>query len=91
MADWIDDIAAEHDHEILRVDGFDDCCVGLVERFGMPPVLLYDKAKMITKMVAEGMSEDDAEEFYAFNQIGAWLGDGTPVFLITESPQRDPE
>jgi hypothetical protein len=28
-----------------------------------------------------GMSEEEAEEFYEFNTIGAWMGDGTPIFV----------
>jgi hypothetical protein len=27
------------------------------------------------------MSEEEAYEWFEFNQIGAWLGDATPCFL----------
>jgi hypothetical protein len=81
---WIDDVAdADAGIEILRMDGYDDCVVGLVERFGQDPILCYDKAKILAKMVADGMTEEEAEEFFEFNQIGAWVGVGTPCFLTS--------
>jgi hypothetical protein len=27
------------------------------------------------------MTREEAEEFFEFNTIGAWLGDATPVFI----------
>jgi hypothetical protein len=27
------------------------------------------------------MTEDEAEEYFEFNVIGAWVGHGTPVFV----------
>ena len=27
------------------------------------------------------MTEEDAEEFFSFNQIGAWWGETTPCFI----------
>jgi hypothetical protein len=31
--------------------------------------------------VAQGLTEDDAAEFVGFNQIGAWVGENTPLWL----------
>jgi hypothetical protein len=84
---WIDDIADRYEGvEILRMDGYDDCVVGLVTRIGHTPILCYDRAKIIAKLVAEGMDEDEADEFFEFNQAGAWVGQGTPCFL-SERPE----
>ena len=71
--------------EFLKMDGYDDCIIGVCERFGQEPILAYDKHKIISKMVEEdGMDIEEAEEFFAFNQIGAWMGDKTPCFISTE-------
>ena len=67
--------------EMLQMDGYDDCVVGTVSRFGMSPVLCYDLHKVIAKMVADGMTEEEAYEYYNFNMIGAWVGEGTPAFI----------
>ena len=66
---------------MLKMDGFDDCVVGICERFGMEAVLAYDRDKVIAKLMGEGMTEEDAEEFFEYNQIGAWMGERTPVFV----------
>lgn len=67
--------------DLLKMDGFDDCMVGICERFGMEAVLAYDRDKVIAKMVGDGMTVDEAEEFFEYNQIGAWMGERTPVFV----------
>jgi hypothetical protein len=36
---------------------------------------------VITKLESDGMSRDEAEEWFEFNQIGSWVGDSTPCFL----------
>lgn len=83
---WIDDLADAHDHEILRLDGFDDCCVGLVARAGMDPVLLYDRAAMVERLVEAGASPEAAEAHVT--EIGVWAGDGTPAFLVERAPSE---
>jgi hypothetical protein len=67
----------------LVMDGFDDCIVGFLERFGLPePILVYDREKVIRKLMDNGIETyEEAEEFYNFNQLGSWLGEGTPAFL----------
>jgi len=32
-------------------------------------------------MERDGMDYDTASEFFHFNTLGAWAGDGTPLFL----------
>jgi len=73
------------EYELLTMDGYDDCIVGVVERFGQNPIVCYDKDKVLRKLVEDGCSEDEAEEFFCFNQIGAWMGDATPCFLSTNA------
>jgi hypothetical protein len=67
--------------ELLVMDGYDDCIVGVVERFGQEPIVCYDKDKVIQKLQGGGMSRDEAIEFFEFHQLGAWIGDLTPCFL----------
>ena len=66
---------------MLTMDGYDDCIVGIVERFGSPPIVCYDRDQVLEKLGKDGMSRDEAEEFFEFNQIGAWVGEETPCFL----------
>ena len=67
--------------DMLVMDGYDDCIVGVVERFGQPPIVCYDRDKVIKAHMKDGMDYEEAEEFFEFNQIGAWLGESTPCFI----------
>lgn len=73
------------EHELLTMNGYDDCIVGIVERFGQNPIVCYDKEKVIQNLEADGCTSGEAEEFFYFNQIGAWVGDDSPCFLSENS------
>jgi hypothetical protein len=62
-------------------DHFDHAIVGIVVGFGQEPAVLYDQAKVLAAM-AKDMGEEDAQEWFDFNTIGAYLGDHTPRFLV---------
>lgn len=79
----LDDLIAEYP-DLLIPTGMYEVIVGVVERFGMNPVALIDKSKVIQNYMNDGMSENEAEEFFEFNCIGAWVGDQTPAFLIAK-------
>jgi hypothetical protein len=77
----LDELCDEQGLEVLKMDGYDECVVGTVSRCGMSPVLCYDVEKVLENLQRQGMTRDEAEEFFEFNQAGAWMGDGTPCFL----------
>ena len=78
----MDEKADEYDGEMMRMSGYDDCCIGVVERFGMNPIFCYDVEKVVKKNMSMGMSEDDAWEYFHINQLSAWVGKGTPCFIF---------
>lgn len=66
---------------------FDPAIIGIVRRFNAEFVL-YDEDKVI-EIIEAGMDEgeyswDEAREYYEFNVVGAWVGDGTPAFLTSD-------
>jgi hypothetical protein len=75
------------ENEMLLMDGYDDCIVGVVERFGQNPIVCYDKDSVLRKLESYGMSRGQATEFFYYNQIGAWMGDATPCFLSSNETQ----
>ena len=80
LADQLLDLGVD---SALIMDGFDDCAIGILERYGMEPVVLYDKKLVIQKLVDEGCdSYEGALEYYEHNQLGAWHGNKTPGFLV---------
>ena len=77
------DVIAEVCPEALKMDGYDDCIMGLCHQFGRPPVIAYDRDKVIKKLMKD-MTWEEAEEYFEFNQIGAYMGEHTPVFISTK-------
>lgn len=66
---------------ILLADGFERALVGIGWRF-REPVAIYDRATCLDILqTRDGMSEEDAVEFFEFNVEGAYVGDSTPVYL----------
>ena len=74
------DRLAEEFPDLMRMDGFDDAILGVVERIGLQTVC-YDLNKVIEILMKQGMNEQDAWDWYQFNMLGAWVGEATPVFL----------
>jgi hypothetical protein len=80
-----EEIAGTSDLELTFFDGFDDCILGLVRRFSGPTTVLYDRAKCIDALVKDqGMTHEEAEEWMGFNVEGAWVGESTPSFALTQ-------
>jgi len=84
LTETLTDLGAE---DALIMDGFDDCILGILERFGIDqPIVVYDREKVIAKLIdRDGMTHEEALEFYYFNQLGGWHGEKTPAFLIKMS------
>ena len=80
LAEQLIDLGVE---SALTMDGYDDCAIGILERYGMNSVVIYDKDKVIQQLMDEGIpTYGEALEFYEYNQLGGWHGDLTPGFLI---------
>ena len=69
------------DSELLKADGFDECIIGICDRYGQEQLVAYDKEKVIKKLMKDKMSYEEAIEYFEFNIIGAWVGEKTPVFI----------
>ena len=64
----------------LVADGFDDAIIGIDEENGK---IVYDIDKVITILMRDDMSMDEAYEFYYYNIVGSYVGDNTPIFIRT--------
>lgn len=80
------------DVEIMTCDGLEDAFLGVVERFSQQAVALYDRDKVIQIFITrDGMTLEQAEEFFDYNVQGAWVGEGTPAFVtFAERPSSVP-
>ena len=61
LPQWLEYIQDQLSEGAMKIDGYDDCICGIVERYGMETVLLYHTDTIIEKMVDEdGMDYSDA-------------------------------
>jgi len=81
---------AEENPDALLANGFEAAFIGVCRRFGQPPLAAYDVAECLRILVdRDEMSYEEAEEYFEFNVIGAWMGEHTPVFVVTSSAKFD--
>lgn len=86
------DRLAEANPEALLADGFEAAYIGICRRFSTV-VAAYDYNKCIEILMnRDGMSGEEAEEFFEFNTLGAWVGEFTPAFIevIASIPSDTP-
>lgn len=70
------------DEPMQIMDGFDGCLLGTVTLTDGTTTLVYDRALVIKQLMRDGpMSYQDAREYHDFNQAGAYVGPGTPLFV----------
>jgi len=78
------DELAELNPEALVADGFSEAYIGYASpQFNAPPLAVYDSAECVRiLMERDGMDYAEALEFFEFNVRGAYVGEGTPLFLV---------
>ena len=78
---------AELDPDLLLADGWDAQILGTAYSPGRKLLVVYDGDAIINVMInRDGMSPEEAEEFFDYNIEGAWMGERTPVFVRRFSP-----
>ena len=78
----IRDYIADINPDFLLMDGFDDCILGVVTHCGTDQFVIYDYDKVIAKNMSHGMTEEEAIEYFNFNQECAYVGEHTPAFAV---------
>lgn len=77
VCEWYED----EEDPLIEYPDLREFVVGVVSRFGQPPVLCYDRTRVLEHYQSEGMSYEEAVEWFEFNVIGAYVGERTPCFL----------
>lgn len=74
-------VAAKHMREVpLSLDGFDRCCLGISDGF-VREAFVYSVDRIVEQLESNGMSTDEAFDYFEYNVSGGWLGEGTPIFI----------
>ena len=69
------------EEDLLKADGFNDAIIGL-DNSNMR--LIYSKSICIEILMSDGMTEEDALEYFEFNVSSAWVGDMTPIWCLDD-------
>lgn len=67
----------------LKADGFEPAFVGVaMQCCNRPDLMVYDYDKAVELLqTRDGMTWEEAAEYLDFNVLGAWMGEGTPIFM----------
>ena len=64
----------------LSEEEYDAAIIGVVERAGGSAVIAYDTQKILS-ILERSMPMEDAQEYFDYNILGAYMGDKTPVYI----------
>lgn len=74
-------VIADYNQQAIILDGLDEALVGYIELEGFPIKALYDTERVIEILVKrDGMTLEEAEEYFDYNIRGLRVGDCTPAF-----------
>jgi hypothetical protein len=72
----------EIDPDLLLADGWDDQVIGTAYTPGHGTRVVYDGDAIVRALVVrDGLTFEEAEEFFGFNIEGAWVGERTPIYV----------
>jgi hypothetical protein len=60
---------------------YDAAIIGIAERAGGMHVVAYSSALCIEALKKDGWDGEDAQEWFEFNTVSSYVGEGTPIFI----------
>lgn len=71
----------------LRMQGWDDCLMGVAFRCGKPDLFVYDATEIVKKLMETGdLTKEEAFSHFQKNIAHKWLGEGTPLMFAPMAP-----
>jgi len=66
---------------MLEADGLKKAFLGIGRRCGQPDIAVYSIPKVLEVLQEDGMTYEEAVEYFEFNTLGAWVGEETPMWM----------
>jgi len=67
---------------MLKADGFNEAIIGMCMDIATGGErIIYDANKCIDILIEQGMSDEEAIEYFEFNVGGSYVGGSTPVWM----------
>ena len=80
IKELIIEMLSENEEESLFADGFDEAILGL-DSLSLRVIYSVSMCYSILQQ-RDGMSYEDAVEFFSFNVLGSYMGDKTPIWCF---------
>ena len=91
MNDLIEELIEMYGEEaenMVLADGLDKAFVGIAFSFGEKIRAVYDIDRVIEELQEQGMSHEDAQEYFDYNIAGSYVGHQTPIFMHAMSVNK---
>lgn len=85
LDEWANDYFP--DQEILIPNGFEEAFMGVAVQFDNH-IPIFNRSKCLDILISQGMSFEEAQEFFDFNVQSAWHGPNTPAFIDMFYPEK---
>ena len=78
----MEEYLGEINPDALILPDMEEALIGYCERCGTSPLAVYDVEKCIQILIdRDGMTDEEAMEYFSYNTLGAYMGENTPMFL----------
>jgi hypothetical protein len=75
------DYMAENNEEAVSFPDLESALIGVGHQYTKKPLYIYSARKIIEKLMKDGMTHEEAMEYYGFNTQCLWVGEGTPIII----------
>lgn len=79
--DQIERACEARDMTIVLADGLDEAFLGITH--DDPPRAVYSYERVIDVLVNQGLTVEEADEYFEYNIAGAYVGEQTPLFITS--------
>ena len=73
---------------MFLADGFESAFLGTVERKGEVLAVYSVDACLSVLRERDGMTDEEALDHFFYNVHGAWIGEGTPLWLFEKTLEQ---
>lgn len=70
--------------DVVVLDGLNEALIGVGSQWGRDPIAVYSESKILAVLQRQGMSPDEAAEWYSFNIRCLHVGEQTPLIVEAE-------
>jgi|TARA_R100001244_G_scaffold114823_1_gene85095 hypothetical protein len=86
--EFIGDYDIDDGSPVVFHPGMEEAFLGFSFRFNDGPLATYDRDKVMEIYIRDNKwTYEEALEWFDFNDIGAWVGEKTPVYMILYSKE----